>query len=59
MDLDYRDFVETEERYLRPTEVDALIADTSKARSKLGWEAKTNWKQLSKIMVNHDLEKLQ
>jgi GDPmannose 4,6-dehydratase len=58
LDLDYRDFVETEERYLRPTEVDALIADTSKARSELGWEAKTNWEQLSKIMVNHDLEKL-
>jgi GDPmannose 4,6-dehydratase len=57
--LDYRDHVETEERYLRPTEVDALIAETSKARSKLHWEAKTNWEQLSKIMVDHDLEKLQ
>ena len=56
LDLDYRDYVETEDRYLRPTEVDALIADASKAKEKLGWEAKTNWRQLAKIMVDHDLK---
>jgi len=56
LDLDYRDYVETEDRYLRPTEVDALIADASKAKEQLGWEAKTNWRQLAKIMVDHDLK---
>ncbi len=56
--LDYREFVETEERYKRPTEVDALIGDPSKAESVLGWKAKTHWKELAEIMVASDLEKL-
>lgn len=56
--LDYRDFVETEDRYLRPTEVDSLIADPSKVKAELGWEAKTNWSQLAKIMTQADYEKL-
>ena len=56
--MDYRDHVETEDRYLRPTEVDALIADPSKVKKKLNWSAKTNWRELAKIMVHADLEKL-
>ena len=56
--LDYRDFVETEDRYTRPTEVDALIGDSSKAERVLGWKAKTHWKKLAEIMVQSDLEKL-
>jgi len=56
--LDYRDYVETENRYLRPTEVDALIADPSKSKEKLQWTAKTHWQELAKIMVSADLEKL-
>ena len=55
--LDYREFVETEERYKRPTEVDALIGDPSKAERVLGWKAKTYWKELAEIMVQSDLEK--
>lgn len=55
--LDYRDHIETEDRYLRPTEVDALIADPSKSKEKLKWSAKTNWQELAKIMVDADLEK--
>ena len=55
--LDYKDYVETEDRYLRPTEVDALIADPSKSKEKLNWSAKTNWQELAKIMVEADLEK--
>jgi GDPmannose 4,6-dehydratase len=56
--LDYRDYVITEERYLRPTEVDALIADTSKIKSQLNWTASTRWDQLAKLMTKHDLELL-
>ena len=56
--LDYRDHVETEDRYLRPTEVDALIADPSKSKEKLNWSAKTHWQELAKIMVGADLKKL-
>jgi GDPmannose 4,6-dehydratase len=56
--LDYRDHVETEERYLRPTEVDALIADPSKSKLKLNWSATTHWQELAQIMVAADLEKL-
>lgn len=55
LDLDYRDYVETEERYARPTEVDALIGDPSKAKRILGWKADTNWKELAEIMVTSDL----
>ena len=56
--LDYKDHIETEDRYLRPTEVDALIADPGKTKQKLNWSAKTNWRELAKIMVDADLEKL-
>ncbi len=56
--LDYRAFVETEERYQRPTEVDALIADSSKTMAKLNWSATTHWQDLAKMMVEADLKKL-
>ena len=55
LDLDYKKYVTTERRYLRPTEVDALIADTSKIESKLHWKAKTKWQELARIMVLSDL----
>jgi GDPmannose 4,6-dehydratase len=45
-----------DKRYVRPTEVDALIGDPSKAASVLGWKAKTHWKALAKLMVEADLE---
>jgi GDPmannose 4,6-dehydratase len=56
--LDYREHVETEDRYLRPTEVDALIADPSKSKEKLKWSAKTHWQELAELMVAADLAKL-
>jgi GDPmannose 4,6-dehydratase len=59
LDLDYRDFVQTEERYVRPTEVDALIGDPTKAELTIGWKAKTHWKELAGIMADADLAKLQ
>lgn len=45
-------------RYFRPTEVEILIGDYSKARQKLGWIPKTTFKELVKIMVNADFEKI-
>jgi GDPmannose 4,6-dehydratase len=55
LDLDYKEFVVTEERYLRPTEVDALIADASKIQNSLDWTAKTKWRELAGLMVDADL----
>jgi len=56
--LDYEKYVEFDERYLRPAEVDLLIGDASKARKKLGWEPKTTFKELVKIMVDADMKDL-
>jgi GDPmannose 4,6-dehydratase len=47
--------VEIDERYFRPTEVDALLSDPSKAREKLGWEPKVTFDELIKIMVDADM----
>ena len=54
--LDWEEHLEIDKKYLRPTEVDALIGDPSKAKKVLGWEAKTNWQELAKIMVASDIE---
>lgn len=56
--LDWEDFVVEDERYRRPTEVDALIGDSSKARQALGWKPKTMWDELARIMVDADLQLL-
>jgi len=55
--LNYKAHIELDKRYVRPTEVDALIGDPSKAEKILGWKAKTDWKALAKLMVDADLEK--
>ena len=55
--LNYKDYIEVDKRYERPTEVDALIGDPSKVEKVLGWKAKTHWKELAKLMVDADLEK--
>jgi GDPmannose 4,6-dehydratase len=52
----WEDYVEIDSRYYRPTEVDALIADISKAKEKLKWEPKTKFDDLVKIMVEDDLK---
>ena len=54
--LDYRDFVELDPRYLRPTEVDDLRADASKAARLLGWRPRTSFKELIRLMMESDLE---
>ena len=55
-DMDWQEYVEIDPRYFRPTEVDVLIADSSKARQDLGWEPKITYKPLVRIMVDADLE---
>lgn len=47
--------IETDQKYLRPAEVELLVGDSSKAKTVLGWEAKTKFKDLVKIMMEHDL----
>ncbi len=54
--LDWNDHVQIDPRYFRPTEVDELQADASKARRQLGWDPKVTFSDLVKIMVDADLE---
>jgi GDPmannose 4,6-dehydratase len=54
--LDWRSVVETDPRYLRPTEVDYLMGDSSKIRRELGWRPKVTFQELVHLMVDHDLE---
>mgnify|MGYP000368237873 CR=1 FL=1 len=55
LDLDWQEFVEYDKRYERPTEVDLLIGDASKAKRQLDWEPKVRFKDLVRIMVEADL----
>jgi GDPmannose 4,6-dehydratase len=54
--LDYQDFIDIDPAYYRPTEVDILLGDASKAKSKLGWMPKTKLNGLVKLMVEADVE---
>lgn len=54
--LDWRQYVEIDPRYFRPTEVDHLLGDATKAREKLGWRPKVTFEELVKMMVDHDME---
>jgi GDPmannose 4,6-dehydratase len=56
--LDWKEYVKIDPRYTRPTEVEHLRADYSKAREKLGWEPKISFVELVKIMVDNDMESL-
>ena len=56
--LDWEEHVRFDERYLRPTEVDALVGDASKAEAKLGWKATVDTEELARIMVDADIEAL-
>ena len=56
LDLDYKKHVEIDPRYYRPTEVDDLRGDYSKAQRVLGWKPKTSFKELIQLMVKSDLE---
>ena len=54
--LSWNDYVEIDPRYFRPTEVDLLLADSSKVREKLGWDPIINFQDLVKIMVDYDMK---
>ncbi len=54
--LDWQKYVEIDQKYFRPAEVDLLIGDPSKAKEKLGWEPKVKFKDLVKMMVEADIK---
>jgi GDPmannose 4,6-dehydratase len=54
--LDWQEHVVVDPKYFRPTEVDLLLGDASKAKRQLGWEPTTKWEALVKLMVDADLE---
>jgi GDPmannose 4,6-dehydratase len=56
VDMDWHKYVEIDPRYFRPTEVDYLLADPSKAKKQLGWEPKVKFHELVRIMVDADSE---
>ncbi len=56
VDLNWRDYVAFDPRYLRPTEVDILIGDPTKTQTKLGWEPSVTFQELVELMVDSDLE---
>lgn len=56
LDMDWEKYVEYDQRYERPAEVDLLIGDPAKAKRQLGWEPKVRFKELVKIMTEHDLD---
>jgi GDPmannose 4,6-dehydratase len=53
--LRWQDHIEVDQKYIRPTEVDALIGDPSKATKELKWKAKTHWRELAELMVDADM----
>ncbi len=53
--LDWNQYVQIDKKYQRPTEVDALIGDPSKAERELKWKATTHWKELANLMVDADM----
>ncbi|MGH7627064.1 MAG: GDP-mannose 4,6-dehydratase, partial [Gemmatimonadaceae bacterium] len=53
--LDYREFVKTDARFMRPAEVDLLVADSTKARERLGWQPRVSFRELIEMMVDADL----
>ncbi len=58
LDLDYKKYVVTDQRFVRPAEVDLLLGDPSHAKKALGWEPKVSFEQLVKMMVDADMKRL-
>jgi GDPmannose 4,6-dehydratase len=54
--LNWEEYIKTDPQFMRPAEVDLLIADPAKARTKLGWKPEVSFRQLIEMMVDHDLE---
>ena len=57
-EMDYRDYVKTDKKFLRPADVDELVGDASKARKKLGWKPEMSFRKLVEFMVDEDLKLL-
>jgi len=57
--LNWEEHVEVDQKYIRPTEVDALIGDPAKATKELKWQARIHWKELAELMVDADLVNFQ
>jgi GDPmannose 4,6-dehydratase len=55
LNLDWKEYVEIDPWYYRPSEVDLLLGDASKARKELGWKPRVGFKELVRLMVDHDL----
>lgn len=58
VDLNWRDYVVIDEKFVRPAEVDLLLGDCSKAKEKLGWRLEVGFEQMVKMMVDNDLQKI-
>jgi len=58
VDLDYKEFVTTDPRFVRPAEVDVLLGDAGYAKKKLGWEPTISFEELIKMMVDTDIKRL-
>jgi GDPmannose 4,6-dehydratase len=58
VDLDWREFVKQDPRFMRPAEVDLLVGDPAKAKAELGWEPLVGFEELVRMMVDADLERL-
>ena len=58
LDLDWREFVEYDPRYLRPSEVEFLLANADRAQRELGWSPTVKFKELVRIMVDAEVEAL-
>ena len=56
IELDWKDFVRQDPRHLRPSEVDLLLADPTKAKRELKWHPKTTFRELVRLMIDSDLE---
>ena len=54
--LNWKKYVSIDQRYFRPTEVDVLLGDSTKARKKLKWKPKVDFRQLVRLMVDADME---
>ena len=54
--LNYQDHVVVDEKFMRPAEVDLLLGDPTKAKTKLGWKVKTTFKELVHLMMDEDLK---
>ena len=55
MDLDFKEYVKLDPRFVRPAEVDTLLGDPKKAREILGWEPETSFEELVHMMVDADM----